>query len=579
MQQARNGQKDAQGPLPLLFASLRGWSGKDLGGDALAGLTLAAIAIPEQMATARLGDLSPQAGFLAFMAGAVAFALFGASRSMSVGADSTIAPIFAAGLVLLAQSGSPHYAALAALLALMVGATVAVAGLLRFGWIADLLSVPVTAGFLAGISVHIVVSQLPALLGLPSASGNVFQRLAAVHSGFGEINLYSAAIGIGVFAVIVVCERISAHIPGALVALAASSLAVVIFGLPGRGVAVLGTLPAAVPGLHLPAVTFDDMRTLVPLTLLVAIVVMVQTAATTRSFASANGSGDDVNRDFVGVGAGNLICGLVGAFPINASPPRTAIVVETGGRSQVASLVAAVIVLALVLFGAGLLKNVPQSALAGVLFFVAMRILRWQTFAATLRQAPTEFLLVAATALAIVALPIEIGVAIGIGLSLLHGVWTITQAGMIEFEHVPGTSIWWPPNGEPAGERVEGVLVVAFQAPLSFVNAGRFGRDFRAMVAARAGSLNHVIFEASSVIDIDYTAAQTLCEVIAYCRDAGITFSIARLESVRAQAALARFGIAAQLGHARVFRSVDEAVRALTGGPGVAASSSSNEKA
>lgn len=577
MQQARIGQEDGQGARPLLFASLRGWSGKDLGGDALAGLTLAAIAIPEQMATARLGDLSPQAGFLAFMAGAVAFALFGASRSMSVGADSTIAPIFAAGLVLLAQSGSPHYAALAALLALMVGATVAGAGLLRFGWIADLLSVPVTAGFLAGISVHIVVSQLPALLGLPSESGNVFQRLAAVHAGLGEINLYSAAIGTGVFAVIMVCERISARIPGALVALAASSLAVVIFGLPGRGVAVLGTLPPAVPGLHLPAVTFDDMRTLVPLTLLVAIVVMVQTAATTRSFGS-NGSGADVNRDFVGVGAGSLICGLVGAFPINASPPRTAIVVETGGRSQAASLIAAAIVLALVLFGAGLLKNVPQSALAGVLFFVAMRILRWQTFAATLRQAPTEFLLIAATALAIVALPIEIGVAIGIGLSLLRGVWTITQAGMIEFEHVPGTSIWWPPDGEPAGERVEGVLVVAFQAPLSFVNAGRFGRDFRAMVAARAGSLKHVVFEASSVIDIDYTAAQTLCEVIAFCRDAGITFSIARLESVRAQAALARFGIAAQLGHARVFRSVDEAVRALTG-PVVAASSSSNEKA
>lgn len=555
-----------------LFASVRGWSRKDLGGDAFAGLTLAAIAIPEQMATARLGDLSPQTGFLAFLAGTVAFALLGASRHISVGADSTITPIFAAGLVILAASGSPHYQALAALLALMVGATVTVAGLLRLGWVADLLSVPVTAGFLAGISIHIVASQLPELLGLPSGSGDVFHRLAAVYDGLSDINPYSAAIGAAVFAAVALCERISARIPGPLIALASATLVVVAFGLPTRGVATLGTLPTAAPGLHLPEVTFEDMRTLVPLTLLVTIVIMVQTAATARSF-SGNGASDpdDVNRDFIGVGAGSLLSGFIGAFPVNSSPPRTAISVETGGRSQLAGLLAAAIVLVLVLFGTELLKNVPHAALAGILFFVATRILRWQTFMATLRQAPTEFLLIFTTALAIVALPIEIGVAIGIGLSLLHGVWTITQARAIELEHLPGTSIWWPPDSKPAGERIAGVLVVAFQAPLSFVNANRFRQDFQAMVERRAGNLKHVVFEASSIIDIDYTAAQTLREVIAYCRDAGMTFSIARLESIRAQKALSRFGIAAMLGPDGIYRSVDDAVRTLTHGPRVVA--------
>ncbi len=557
---------------PLLFRSIHGWRAADLGGDAVAGLTLAAIAIPEQMATARLGDLSPEAGFLAFLAGCVAFALFGASRHMSVGADSTITPIFAAGLVLLAASGSPHYAALAALLALMVGATVLLAGLLRLGWIANLLSAPVMAGFLAGIAVHIVVSQLPDLLGLPAGSGNVFARLAAIRAALGDVNLYSLAIGLCVFAVVTICERISPRVPGALIGLAAATLAVAGFGLEQRGVAVLGALPAAAPGLHLPAVSFEDVRTLAPLTLLVAIVIMVQTAATSRSF-SGSGETGDVNRDFVGVGAGSLLAGLVGAFPVDASPPRTAIAVETGGRSQLAGLFAAAIVLLLILFGAGLLKDVPQAALAGVLFFVAMRILRWRTFATTLRQAPIEFLLIAATALAIVALPIEIGVAIGIGLSLLHGMWAITQARMIEFEHVAGTSIWWPPEdgaetsarGGSQGERLADVIVVAFQAPLSFVNAARFGQDFRAMVGGRAQKPRHVVFEASSVIDIDYTAAQTLRDVIAYCRDAGLTFSIARLESLAAQKALARFGIAAMLGPSGVFRSVDDAVKALRG--------------
>jgi MFS superfamily sulfate permease-like transporter len=299
---------------------------------------------------------------------------------------------------------------------------------------------------------------------------------------------------------------------------------------------------------------------------------MVQTAATARSF-SGNGASDpdDVNRDFIGVGAGSLLSGFIGAFPVNSSPPRTAISVETGGRSQLAGLLAAAIVLVLVLFGTELLKNVPHAALAGILFFVATRILRWQTFMATLRQAPTEFLLIFTTALAIVALPIEIGVAIGIGLSLLHGVWTITQARAIELEHVPGTSIWWPPDSKPAGERIAGVLVVAFQAPLSFVNANRFRQDFQAMVERRAGNLKHVVFEASSIIDIDYTAAQILREVISCCRDAGMTFSIARLESIRAQKALSRFGIAAMLGPDGIYRSVDDAVRTLTHGQRVVA--------
>lgn len=552
-----------RGRLPL-FASLRGWSRRDLNGDAFAGLTLAAIAIPEQMATARLGDLPPQSGFLAFLVGTVAFVLFGSSRHMSVGADSTITPIFAAGLVLLASSGSPHYGALAALLALMVGAAVVAAGLLRLGWVAELLSVPVMAGFLAGISIHIVVSQLPELLGLAPGSGDVFHRIATVYRSLGEANLYSLAIGIAVFAIVVLCERISPRIPGALIALAAGTLAVIAFDLSARGVAVLGTLPAAIPQFQLPEVTFQDMRTLVPLTLLLAIVIMVQTAATTRSFADGTSGSGNVNRDFVGVGAGSLLSGLAGAFPVNSSPPRTAIAVETGGRSQVAGLLAAAIVLVLGLFGAGLLKNVPQAALAGILLFVAMRILRWQTFAGTLRQAPTEFLLIVVTALAIVALPIEIGVAIGIGLSLLHGVWATTQARAIAFEHLPGTSVWWPPGETPAGEQVPGVLVAAFQAPLSFVNAGRFAEDLRAMVAARGSGLKHMVLEASSVIDIDYTAAQTLREVIGQCRGAGLTFSIARLESLRAQRALARFGIAEMLGPAGIFRSVDDAVRART---------------
>lgn len=549
----------------ILFGSFRGWSAGDLGKDIAAGLTLAAIAIPEQMATARLGDFAPQVGFVAFIAGSVAFAAFGSSRLLSAGADSTITPIFAGGLALIATSGSPQYASLAAMLALMVGVMVAAGGLLKLGWLADLLSAPVTAGFLAGISIHIVISQLPGLLGLPPGSGSVFQRLAAIHADIGQVNWLSVVLGLGVFAVVVLAERISPRIPGALIALALATLAVLFFDLTRHGVAVLGALPEGLPSPAMPTIAVVDLRTLVPTALLISLVVMVQTAATTRSFGDRSGAAADVNRDFVGVGAGSLLAGLFGAFPVNASPPRTAIVAETGGLSQLAGLIAAGLVLALIMFGAKLLANVPQAALAGVLLYVALRILRWPTFAATLRQAPLEFALILVTAVAIVALPIEVGVATGIVLSLLHGFWSMTEARAIELERVPGTSIWWPPDDNSQGERVEGVLVLAFQAPLSFVNAERFRRDTQAMIAARGGAIRHLVFEANSVTDIDFTAAGVLLDVIDYCHASGLTCSIARLESVRAQAALARFGIAAELGPEHIFRSVDNAVSALSG--------------
>ncbi|MGX5828369.1 SulP family inorganic anion transporter [Mesorhizobium sp. 43Arga] len=546
----------------LPVQALSGWQLRDLNGDLIAGLTLAAIAIPEQMATARLGGFAPGIGFFAFVAGSVAFALFGANRHLSVGADSTITPLFAGSLALLTTSGSPHYLALAAMLALMVGLIVTLSGIFRLGWIADLLSVPVTTGFLAGIAVHIIVSQMPGLLGLPAESGETLRRVGEIAGHLHLTNPWSLGLGLGVFAIVLGAERISARIPGALIGMVLATLVVAVFGLKDRGVEVLGALPNGLPRPGLPLASLDDVQALVPLALLIAIVVMVQTAATSRSFMPQQGA-PDVNRDFVGVGAGSVASGLFGAFAVNASPPRTAIVSQSGGRSQLSSLIAAAIVLALGAFGGSLLANVPQAALAGVLMFVAQHILRWKVFASVYRQAPVEFLLILITMAAIVVLPIETGVAVGIGLSLLHGIWSATRAQLIELEQVPGTSVWWPPGEQAAGDRLPGVLVAAFQAPLSFVNADGFKRGFVDLVDARRESVKLVVLEASNIVEIDYTAAQALIDTITHCRKAGATFAIARMESLRAQAALARFGIAEMVGTHRIFHSVDAAIKSL----------------
>ncbi len=563
-------------PWPL-FRSLQGVGLSALRYDLIAGLTLAAIAIPEQMATARLGGFPSHIGFLAFIAGSVAFALFGSNRFLSSGADSTITPVFAGALALIVSTDAPEYRELAALLALLIGGVVALAGLLRAGWIADLLSIPVMTGFLAGIAIHIVVSQAPALLGLPGGHGEIFDRLREIAHAIEKTNPYTLATGLCCLAAIVASERISPRIPGALIALTGATFATEWFGLEARGVAVVGGFMVSAPRPSIPSPTFDQLSHVLGLAMVVSMVVMVQTATTSRSFPGAPGEAPDVDRDFIGLGAGSLLAGLFGSFPVNASPPRTAVVAETGGRSQIAGLVACVAVVLTGLYGAELLGRVPTAALAGVLLFVAARIFRLHEMRDIAGKTKAEFALVLLTMLAVVALPMQIGVALSIMLSLMHGVFTATRTRLIEFERLPGSSVWWPASRAIAGERLAGAIVVAYQAPLSFLNAYDFQHDLEKKIARAEPGLELVVLEASCIVEIDFTAARILNEAITQCRKDGIDFAIARLESVRAHEALERFGVMATLGDGRVFHSVDEATRKLAPGsaaaPGRAATS------
>lgn len=551
-----------------IFRSLRHAGAGGWRFDLIAGLTLAAIAIPEQMATAKLGGFPPQLGFFAFIAGSLAFAAFGSSRLLSSGADSTLMPIFAGSLTFIAASGSSHYAALAATLALLVGAILIAAGVFRAGWIADLLSVPVTTGFLAGISIHIVISQVPALLGAPNGAGNVFSRVETIIQNLPRANLATLAIGLACLAAIVIGEKISSRIPSALIALMLASFAVRGFDLETHGVAVLGPVSFEFPRLGFPEVALADLPRIVGLAIIVAVVVMVQTAATSRTFTADKDHTPDVDRDFLGLGAGSALAGLIGAFPVNASPPRTQVLAETGGRSQLASLFASLLIAALAFLGGDFLASVPSAALAGVLLFVAARIFRLSDMLEIYRKTRAEFTLVVVTMLAVVSLPAQTGVGLSIILSLMHGMWATTRTRLIFFKRVPGTSIWWPEGAgaersNTHGETLDGVLVVAFQAPLSFLNAYQFQRDFLNAVERGDEKPKLVVLEASSIVEIDFTAARILAHVIARCRSLGVDFAIARLESVRAQTKLETFGVMKELAEGRLFHSVDQAIRAL----------------
>ncbi len=267
-----------------MLTSLRGYRRDWASADLVAGITLLVIAVPEQLATSRLAGMPPVTGFYAFIAGTLLFALLGSNPQMSVGADSTIAPLFAAGVSALALTGSTRYVELVAILAVMVGLMVMLVSILRLGWIAEFLSTPIVTGFLSGVAVIIIAHQLPDLLGLPPTGGSNQHRFAYVLTHLNAINGWSLALGLGVIAVMALSARVDRRVPGALIGMVGSTALVAALGLQAHGVAVLGPVKTGAPHLGLEGLSLSTLGTLAPLAAVVALVVVTQTAATTLRF-------------------------------------------------------------------------------------------------------------------------------------------------------------------------------------------------------------------------------------------------------------------------------------------------------
>jgi MFS superfamily sulfate permease-like transporter len=289
---------------------------------------------------------------------------------------------------------------------------------------------------------------------------------------------------------------------------------------------------------------------------------MMQTAAVVRSYPSDPTMPDDVSRDFTGVGVGNLLAGVAGAFAVDASPPNTAVVVEAGGRSQAAPLIAAAAVVLLAAFAGGAGAYVPVAALDAVLVYIAIRIFRLDDMVRIARRANGEILLVVASAALVVVLPIERGVGFAILVSLLHSVYLMARPACVSLVRLPGTTIWCPPAQGVVGDAVPGVLVFAPSAPLTFVNAEYIRAQLDRALEGRPDA-QLVVIEASGVALIDYTAAQMLVQAISRLRKRTVDVALARLEAKEAAAAAARTGLLAALGQDHVFHSVEEAVRTL----------------
>jgi MFS superfamily sulfate permease-like transporter len=337
------------------------------------------------------------------------------------------------------------------------------------------------------------------------------------------------------------------------------------FDLRDHGVAVLGAVAHAAPQVGLRGLSLHAIGDVAPLAGLVALVVLSQSAATSRAFADPEGH-DDVGRDFLGVGAGSIAAGLFGAFPVNASPPRTAAVAASGGRSQAAGLVAAA-ALVLLIPAAGALEDVPLAALGGILVYVAGRIVRVRDLVAIARFDRIELALALVTLLVVAFVGVEQGLGVAVGLAILDRTRRSARPQLHVLGRIPGTTSWVPLSVEPTAEQVPGVLVVLFATPLWYGNAVHFGAEFERSLTRARGEPHTVILDALGMSDVDFTGARALARAMDDLDERHVSFAVARAGSTLRRG-LARSGLLSRIGESRLYPSVGEAVAALDQGAG-----------
>lgn len=528
-----------------MFSSFRGYRLAWLMADVLAGITLSAIIIPGQIAIAHLAEMPLTVGLYGTALACLLVAVLASNRIMVMGGDSTIAPMVAAGISAVAVAGSADYVSLVIAATVLAGLLLLVIGIAKWGWISDFLSKPIITGFMAGVAITIIVDQLPGLLGLPSGQGHVLDRIAQLIPDLGDINWTTAALGVLSLAVLFGTERINRRIPGALVVLIAAIGAVALFNLSAKGVATLGDLPGGLPTLHLPELTLDNIRLVLPTSLSIVLIALAQTSATSRSSAETFGFPLDVNADIRALGTANVGSGIVGAFPINASPSGTVIVGSMGAKSQLAGLVCGGIVLSFVLFAGDVLHDLPMATLSAVLMYISVKIFKVGEMKAMYSFDRLAFALMAFTLLGVVVLGVELGVLLAIAAAIVDRTRRSARPELLLEPEMSAAN----------------VVVYRLNGPLWFGNANWFKQ-------AMIDSLNTsdapraLVLDMRSTDDIDYTGASVLTELAVACRQRGVALAIVHLAGL-ADDAMTRAGLHDKIAEDRWFESVPSAVSAV----------------
>ena len=529
--------------------------------DVVAGLVLSALLIPQGMAYAELAGLPPITGLYTSILCLIGYAVFGPSRILVLGPDSSLGPMIAATIMpLLVAGGDPAKAvALASLLAILVGVIMVVAGLAKFGFVADLLSKPTQIGYMNGLAITIIVGQLPKLFGFSvDANGLVSEFSEFVTHVASDANAAAATVGLASLAGILLLQRFLPKVPAVLVAVVLASIAVNVFNLQDHGVETIGVLPQGFPPFTIPTAAWSDVPPLFVGALAIAVVALADTMSTSSSFASRHGAQVRGNQEMIGIGAANIGAGFFQGFPVSTSGSRTAVADQAGSRSQVTGVVGAVVITLVLLVFPALVQYVPQPTLGAIVIAAALSLADIPGTRRLWQQQPVECVLSIAALLGVALLGVLPGILIAVALSILNvfrRVWWPHQA---ELGRVQGVDGLHDTESYPDAELLPGLVVYRFDAPLIFANSRIFGDQVRAIAEKRSG-LKWIVIAAEPITDVDTTAADMLQALDVWLNDRGISLIFAEMKDpVREK--VERYELTRTINPEHFFPTIDVAV-------------------
>ena len=542
-----------QGILPIV--------GAQVPTECMAGITLAALAIPEVMGYTRIAGMPVVTGLYTILIPMTLFALFGSSRHLVVGADSATAAIMAAGLGGLAAIASPEYVAYAGILALMTAALLILARIIRLGFLADFLSHTALIGFLTGVGIQVLIGEISGMLGIPGGGSGPVQNLVTDFQQLGQANIYSLGTSIAVLAIITGVRKINRKIPGALISVVGSILSSYVFNLSAYGVAILGTVPSGLPRLGLPVVPLNTtiFSQLLTIALSMCIVILAQSAATSRAYATRFSERISENMDLVGLSLANIGAGLSGTFVVNGSPTKTQMVDSAGGRSQLAQVTAAVVVLAVLLFLTGPLAYMPNAALSAVVFLIGVELIDLKGMRQIFAERPYEFWVALITATVVVFLGVEQGILLAILLSLIihtrHGYKP--KNSLLKMDQTGNLRL--APLSSHAQVQA-GLMIYRFQHSMYYANAEHLTQEMLQLANSAAPPLCWFCVDAVAIDDIDFTAATALREIHQMLKEKGIRLVMADLED-DVYTELERSGLTSLLGTDAFFETIADVIQ------------------
>jgi high affinity sulfate transporter 1 len=541
--------------------TVRGYQRAWLPADLVAGVVLTALLVPVGMGYAQAAGLPPITGLYATIVPLVAYAVFGPSRVLVLGPDSSLAAVIAAIVLPLAGRDPERAVALAGMLAILTGVVILVAGVARLGFVTELLSRPVQLGYLYGIAVTIIVGQLPKLFGFSIDGRGLLPEVRDFVQGLARGRANGAALAVGLAGIVVILgvRRWRPRVPGVILAVGLGIAAVVAFDLTERGVQVIGVLPRGLPSPAIPDVRLDDLPLLFSGALGIALVTVTDTTVLSQSLAARRGEVVDANQELVALGAANLAAGAFQGFPISSSSSRTPVAIAAGARTQLTPLVGAATIALLLVAAPGALRNLPQPILGAVVITAAMGLVDPAAVRFLYQVRRSEFVLWLAAFVGVALLGVLLGILAAIVLSLgdfIRRAWRPHDAVLGREDELKG---YHDLERHPAGRQVPGLLLYRFDAPLFFANAGEFRRRLRALLASATPPVRWVVVAAEPITDVDTSAAAVLGELLAELRQQGVTLAFAEAKGP-VKDRLRRYGLYDQVGDERFFPTVGTAV-------------------